>query len=66
MQQIIVSDTSCLILLKKINRLDLLYELFGQITITEIIADEFGSELTEYIRIENLPIAPIKKSSKVL
>lgn len=53
MQQIIVSDTSCLILLKRINRLDLLQKLFGQITITEIIAGEFGSELPDYIRIEN-------------
>lgn len=53
MQKIIVSDTSCLILLKKINRLDLLHKLFGQITITKIIADEFGNDLPKYIRIEN-------------
>jgi len=53
MQKIIVSDTSCLILLKKINRIDLLQKLFGQITITKIIADEFGNELPEYIIIEN-------------
>jgi predicted nucleic acid-binding protein len=53
MQKIIVSDTSCLILLKKINRLDLLQKLFGQITITKIIAEEFGNKLPEFIQIEN-------------
>ncbi len=47
MQKIIVSDTSCLILLKKINRLYLLQKLFSQITITKIIADEFGNELPD-------------------
>ncbi len=53
MQKIIVSDTSCLILLTKINRLDLLQKLFGKITITKIIADEFGSKLPDFIQIEN-------------
>jgi predicted nucleic acid-binding protein len=53
MQKIIVSDTSCLILLKKINKLDLLQKLFGRITITKIVADEFGSELPDFIVIEN-------------
>lgn len=58
MQKIIVSDTSCLILLDKIKRLGLLKKLFGKITITQIIADEFGKELPEFIIIEN-PENPI-------
>ncbi|MBA7522904.1 hypothetical protein ES705_15024 [subsurface metagenome] len=41
MPKIIVSDTSCLILLDKLGRIDLLKSLFGRITITKIIADEF-------------------------
>lgn len=40
-------------MLKKINRLYLIQKLFGQITITKIIADEFGNELPDYITIED-------------
>jgi predicted nucleic acid-binding protein len=53
MQKIIVSDTSCLILLDKIKQLDLLHALFNRITITQIIAGEFGKQLPAYIQIEN-------------
>jgi predicted nucleic acid-binding protein len=53
MQKIIVSDTSCLILLDKIGKLDLLRSLFGKITITKIVANEFKQKLPEYIQIEN-------------
>ena len=53
MQKVIVSDTSCLILLDKINRLDLLNKLFGKVIITQIIADEYGSTLPDFFIIEN-------------
>ncbi|HPR32339.1 MAG TPA: DUF3368 domain-containing protein [Prolixibacteraceae bacterium] len=53
MPRIIVSDTSCLILLDKLGRLGLLKLLFGEITITKIIAEEFGKALPEFIEIEN-------------
>jgi predicted nucleic acid-binding protein len=53
MQKIIVSDTSCLILLDKLDQLDLLSALFGEITITQIVADEFGKQLPKFIKIEN-------------
>lgn len=50
MQKIIVSDTSCLILLDKIKQLDLLHSLFKKVTITQIVADEFGKKLPDYYR----------------
>lgn len=37
MPNVIVSDTSCLILLSKIGELELLEKVFGEITITEIV-----------------------------
>ena len=52
-QKIIISDTSCLILFDKIKELNLLNLLFGQITITEEIAREFGKELPEWFIIQN-------------
>lgn len=52
MQKVIVSDTSCLILLSKIHRLELLQQLYGEITITKTIAEEFNTVLPDFIRIE--------------
>ena len=53
MHKIIVSDTSCLILLDKLGRIELLKSLFGRITITQIVADEFGKTISDFIDIEN-------------
>lgn len=53
MQKIMVSDTSCLILLEKIGRISLLESLFGKITVTGVIADEFGRPLPDFIEIED-------------
>lgn len=53
MRKIIVSDTSCLILFHKIGRLQLLKQLFHKVTITSIVAKEFGITLPDFIEIEN-------------
>ncbi len=53
MQDVIIADTSCLILLNKIDELHLLQSLYGQITITSVIAEEYGSSLPEWIIIQN-------------
>jgi predicted nucleic acid-binding protein len=53
MPKVIVSDTSCLILLEKLEHLDVLKNLFGQVSITQIIADEFGLALPDFFKIEN-------------
>ncbi len=48
---IIIADTSCLILLSKIDELNLLKELFKTITITKIIEREYNSDLPDWIQI---------------
>lgn len=53
MQAIIISDTSCLIILDKIGELHLLQKLFGKVITTQIVADEFGSRLPHWISIQN-------------
>lgn len=53
MQRIIISDTSCLILLEKLDEIQLLQKLFGEVTITSEIADEFGNPLPGWIKINN-------------
>ena len=52
MQKVIISDTSCIILLDKIGELNLLNRLFGQITVTQEIAKEFKNELPNWFKIE--------------
>jgi predicted nucleic acid-binding protein len=52
MQKIIISDTSCLILLEKIGALHFLHYLFGQVIITKEIAEEFSLELPDWFKIE--------------
>ena len=52
MSRNIVADTSCLILLNKLGKIDLLKSLFGSITITKIIAEEFGEAVPKFIDVE--------------
>lgn len=52
MQKIIISDTSCLILLDNIGELNLLHKLYGTIITTEEVKLEFGKELPEWFEIK--------------
>lgn len=52
MQNVIISDTSCLILLDKIGELNLLNKLFGQIIITPEISPEFKKELPNWFEVK--------------
>ena len=51
MDKIIISDTSCLIALSKIEKLDLLQDLYQEIIVTNDIYQEFGSSLPDWIII---------------
>jgi predicted nucleic acid-binding protein len=53
MPEIIISDTSCLILLKKIGQLQLLPTLYAQIFVTSLIVKEFGSDLPAEIVVRD-------------
>lgn len=51
MRKIVIADTSCLIVLQKIDRITLLKDLFEQIIITQEIALEYGDELPKWVEI---------------
>ena len=51
MNRIIISDTSCLIALSKIEKLDLLKDLYQEIFITNDVYQEFGGSLPDWIII---------------
>lgn len=51
MDKVIISDTSCLIALTKIEKLGLLKELYQEILITTAVYEEFGSSLPNWILV---------------
>jgi predicted nucleic acid-binding protein len=51
--KIVITDTSCLILLEKINALDILPRLFETILTTPEIAEEYGGQLPSWITVKN-------------
>ncbi|GAB3413492.1 DUF3368 domain-containing protein [Niabella aquatica] len=51
MHKTIISDTSCLILLEKIDELDILNKLFGIIITTSEVAEEFGKPLPAWFEL---------------
>ena len=54
MQKIILSDTSCLIVLEKIGELELLHTVFGETVVTGEVAAEYGLPLPNWISVQNL------------
>ena len=54
MDKIIISDTSCLIALSKIDKLDLLKDLYYEIIITKEVCQEFGGSLPDWIIISEV------------
>ncbi len=54
MPDIVISDTSCLILLDKIKELDLLKKVYKNIVTTPEVAREFVEELPEWIKLESV------------
>lgn len=54
MPNVIVSDTSCLILFYKIGELDLLKKLFDKLHITDIVLKEFNQPIPEWIEVVEL------------
>ena len=50
--EIIISDTSCLILLGKIDEIDLLHRLCEKVYITPTIKEEYGEDLPDWIEIK--------------
>lgn len=54
MSKTIISDTSCIIILSRIQQLDLLQKLFGNIIITKQVAKEYKDSLPDWIEVVEL------------
>lgn len=62
--KIIIADTSSLILLTNIGRLNLLEYLFGEVWVTNEVAKEYGTELPSFISVHDPKI--INKQRELL
>lgn len=51
MQKLIIADTRSLILLDNIDALEILFKLYRDVHITSVIAEEYGSEIPEWIKV---------------
>lgn len=51
---LVIADSSCLILLAKIEELEILRNIYKRIFITKEIAGEFGGELPDWIEIKEV------------
>jgi predicted nucleic acid-binding protein len=54
MHRIVISDTSCLVVLEKIKKLFLLKELYPEVITTPEIVAEFGLPLPEWITVKRV------------
>lgn len=54
MHKTIISDTSCFIILAKINELELLHQLYGEVYTTVEIAEEYGEHLPDWVVVVNI------------
>jgi len=51
MRKVLISDTSTLILFHKINELNLLQKVYGELITTSEVAKEFGENLPDWIAV---------------
>ena len=61
MKKVVISDTSCLIVLSKIGMLEVLQTLFGEVLISETVRNEYGEDLPDWIIVKRVESHQIEK-----
>lgn len=54
MPKLVVVDTSCLIALTRIDSLELIYEVYDRVNITDIIRREYKLDLPDWIKVRDI------------
>ncbi|HEY9005147.1 MAG TPA: DUF3368 domain-containing protein [Ohtaekwangia sp.] len=62
MPEVVIADTSCLILLTKISELDLLRVCYKKIVVPEEVAQDYGSALPAWIEIKKVIQGSLQKT----
>ena len=65
MHSVVISDTSCLIVLEKINELALLQKIYKEVITTPEVADEFKKPLPNWIRIVSAKNKTLQKELEI-
>jgi predicted nucleic acid-binding protein len=52
MHNLSLPDTSCLILFRKMHRLDLLYKVYGNLLTTPEVANEYKNKLPDWVKVQ--------------
>lgn len=58
---IIISDTSCFIILEKVGELPLLRKVYSEIHTTKEVVKEFGNNLPNWVKVREVKITGIEK-----
>jgi predicted nucleic acid-binding protein len=58
---VVITDTSCLIILNKVSSLNILYQLFTTVITTPEIAAEYGNGLPEWITVQSVKQKELQK-----
>jgi predicted nucleic acid-binding protein len=66
MLEIVIADTSSLILLSKIGEIELLHACYSTVNITRQIANEFGESLPDWIKVHEVSKKSIQKTLEQL
>ena len=53
METVVISDTSCLIILDKVQQLALLKAAYSKVIVTPTVALEFGQPLPDWIAVQS-------------
>lgn len=59
---VIIADTSCFIVLSKIDEIQILKQLFGRVVTTPEVANEFGEPLPSWVMVSQVNNNNLKKS----
>ncbi|RYD87481.1 MAG: DUF3368 domain-containing protein [Sphingobacteriales bacterium] len=54
MHSIVISDTSCFIILSKIGELNILKDLYSKVYTTTVIAEEYGDVLPDWVEVVHI------------
>ncbi len=58
---LVITDTSCLIVLGRIGATEILHKLYAEVVVTDVIAAEFGEPLPEWIEVRKVRNANYQK-----
>jgi predicted nucleic acid-binding protein len=63
---VVITDTSCLIILEKITLLEVLHQLFSAVLTTPEIAAEYGSPLPEWVTVISVKNESLKQEFSLM